>query len=110
MDIKKFIHMYGKHKVRVLDSGYITLRVGDIIQAGDQAYTWLSADCNELGWIPVPKANWHEVCTEETVEIRRKDVTAAYARTKPIKIQKCLACGNRFPSTQINCGECGYMM
>ena len=107
MDITKFIHMFGKHKVRVLDSGYITLRVGEIIQAGDQAYTWTTPDCNELGWIPVPKENWHEPCTEATVEIRRKDVTAAYARTK---YNVCPICGYRFPLTQINCSKCGYMM
>lgn len=80
MDITKFIHMFGKHKVRVLDSGYITLRVGETIRPGDEAYTWTTPDCNELGWIPVPKENWHEPCTEETVEIRRKKVATMPSR------------------------------
>jgi len=66
MDIKKFIHMYGKHNVRVMDAKL----------PGDEAYTWLSADCNELGWLKVPKS-WHYTeYAGDMVEVRRKDATA----------------------------------
>ena len=80
MDLNQFIHMYGQHKPRVIDDRYIKLRLGDIIRSGDEAYTWTTPDCNELGWIPVPKENWHEPCTEETVEIRRLKVATMSSR------------------------------
>jgi hypothetical protein len=109
MDITQFIHMYGKHKPRVLDTKYHKLRSGDIILAGDEAWTWLTPDCLELGWLKVPKVWHHTEYADNMAQVRRKDVTA-FARTNPIDLQTCPVCGNRIPTTQINCGACGQMM
>lgn len=79
MDLDQFIHIYGKHKPRVLDSEYIMLRIGDTILPGDEVLTWLSADCNELGWLKIGKVRHHTERTERMSEVRRLDPTRVAA-------------------------------
>ena len=110
MDLTQFIHLYGKHKVRVIDAKYNKLRLGDIILAGDEAWAWDIDGC-KLGWMPVPKVYRYSKYTKDMVEIRRKDVTAfARPALNTIKLHTCPSCGNRFPKSQINCSACGHMM
>lgn len=71
MDINQFIHMYGKHKLKILNTNYATLSPGDIILPGDEAWTWLTPDCQESGWLRVPKEWHHTECAAHMVEIRR---------------------------------------
>jgi hypothetical protein len=111
VDIKKFIHLYGKHKVRVIDAKYHKLRPGDIILAGDEAWTWTTPECMELGWIPVPNVHWYTQYDADMAQIRRKDVTKVYAPTDVGTFQYHIcSCGNRLPIERINCGACGRMM
>lgn len=74
MDITEFIHMYGKHNITLLNSDkvYTVLKPGDIVLEGDMAFTWISADCNELGWLKVPNVWYNKEYTADMVQVRRR--------------------------------------
>jgi hypothetical protein len=111
MDITQFIHLYGKHKIQVIDSKYHKLRIGDLILAADEAYTWTTPECTDLGWIPVPRVHWYTKYAANMAQIRRKDKTKVCALTDVGTFQYHIcSCGNRLPIERINCGACGRMM
>lgn len=50
---------------------YRTLDIGEVLQTGDEGYTWADPDCTTKGWVSVGNAAGEKV-DAHTVPIRRK--------------------------------------
>jgi hypothetical protein len=54
-----------------MDAGYRRV-MDESLAAGDEAYTWTTPACTELGWVPVEARHAGELVTRAMVPIRRK--------------------------------------
>lgn len=109
MDLREFVIKYGDRKITYKKPNWVILKVGTVIQEGDEARGITGK------WNKVHSPNIGRVYDKSMVSIRRganaeighREVVAP---TNPIEFQMCPSCGNRFPLVITRCVECGHTM